>query len=392
MLLDDDTVGAFLPYPGVPVTSAAEGPLAGLRLGVKDLFDVKGYRTGCGSPFILAQSEVKERTAPSIQKLLDAGAVFVGKTQTDEIAWSLYGMNPHFGTPLNSAAPDRIPGGSSSGSAAAVAAGLIDIGIGTDTGGSVRAPASFCGLWSLRPTQDRISLDGCMTLAKSFDTLGFFARDGEKLEKTGAVLLGDDASPLPAAPRLMRTNDMFARMAGEAGAVLEEACAGIEAEGVEVYADLPANQVYDAFRILQSREILAEFGPWIDRVRPVLSTAVAQRFAYARSLTDDQEAAAGKVRMRFRAAIDALLGSDGVLIAPPVHDAPFRLDAGADILDSFRHQAITLLSVAGLAGLPQVTVPAGRANGGPIGISLIGPRGSDASLLALARRVWAPAA
>lgn len=388
MLLDDDTVGAFLPYPPVSVASAPDGPLAGLRLGVKDLFDVRGYRTGCGSPFILAQSGIKERTAPSIQKLLDAGAVFAGKTQTDEIAWSLYGMNPHFGTPLNSAAPDRIPGGSSSGSAAAVAAGLVDIGIGSDTGGSVRAPASFCGLWGLRPTHGRISLEGCMTLARSFDTLGFFARDGETLAKTGAVLLGEDTCPLPAAPRLMRATDMFARMAAEAGAVLDEASAGIEAADVEVYADLPANQVYDAFRILQSREILAEFGPWIDKVRPVLSAPVEQRFAYARSLTDAQEEAAGKVRARFRDAIDALLGTDGVLIAPPVHDAPFRLDAGADTLDSFRHQAITLLSVAGLAGLPQVTLPAGRANGGPIGLSLIGPRGSDASLLALARKLW----
>ena len=388
MLMDDDTVGAFLPYPAVPVPSAAEGPLAGLRLGVKDLFDIAGYRTGCGSPYILAASEVKQRTAPAIQMLLDAGARFVGKTQTDEIAWSLYGMNPHFGTPVNSAAPDRIPGGSSSGSAAAVAAGLVDIGIGSDTGGSVRAPASFCGLWSLRPTQGRISLEGCMSLAESFDTLGFFARDGETLVKTGDVLLGDDTCPLPIAPRLMRADDMFARMADAAGAALDEACAGIEAAGVEVYADLPANQIYDAFRILQSREILRQFGPWIDSVRPVLSDPVKARFAYARSLSDEQEKAAASVRTRFRAAVEALLGPDGVLIAPPVHDAPFRLDAEADILDSFRHQAITLLSVAGLAGLPQVTLPAGRANGGPIGISLIGPRGCDVSLIQLATRLW----
>ncbi|BDA84122.1 amidase [Aureimonas sp. SA4125] len=387
-MLLDDTVGAFLPYPAVPVVSAKEGVLAGLRLGVKDLYDVAGYRTGCGSPFILAASAVKTRTAPSIQKLLDAGATFVGKTQTDELAWSLFGMNPHFGTPVNSAAPDRIPGGSSSGSAAAVAANLVDIGIGSDTGGSVRAPASFCGLWSFRPSHGRISLDGCMALAESFDTLGFFSRDAATLTKTGAVLLGDDSSPLPASPRLLRAGDMFARMAGDARAVLDEASAGIPAPDVDVYAGLGAETVYDAFRILQAREILRAFGPWIDRVRPALGSAVAARFAYARSLTDEQEETADGVRARFRAAIDALLGEDGVLIAPAVHDAPFRLDAGADVHETFRRDAITLLSVAGLAGLPQVTLPAGRANGGPIGLSLIGPRGSDASLIALATRLF----
>src|SRR6218665_673770 len=200
MLLKSDPVRAFMPYPAVAVENASEGPLSGLTLAVKDLFDVKGYRTGCGCPTKLAESEVKTVTAPAVQRLLDAGARFVGKTHTDELAWSMYGMNAHFGTPVNVAAPDRIPGGSSSGSAAAVAAGLADIALGTDTGGSVRAPASFCGLWGLRPTHGRISLEGCMELCASFDTAGFFARDAGTLALTGAVLLDDDTVALPENP------------------------------------------------------------------------------------------------------------------------------------------------------------------------------------------------
>src|SRR3712207_6044678 len=124
MLLDADPARAFLPYPAVQVPHAPAGPLAGLTLAVKDLFDVAGYPTGGGSPHVLAMSGVKARTAPAVQKLLDAGARFVGKTHTDELAFSLNGRNAHFGTPVNGGAPERIPGGSSSGSASAGSHGL----------------------------------------------------------------------------------------------------------------------------------------------------------------------------------------------------------------------------------------------------------------------------
>ena len=129
--------------------------------------------------------------------LLDAGARIVGKTHTDEMTYSLNGENAHYGTPVNVNAPGRIPGGSSSGSAAAVAAGLVDFALGSDTGGSVRAPASFCGIYGLRPTHGRISLEGACALAASFDTVGWFARDPALLERVGRVLLRDDA---PASP------------------------------------------------------------------------------------------------------------------------------------------------------------------------------------------------
>lgn len=393
MLLADDHARAFMPYPAVAVPSAAEGSLAGLTLAVKDLFDVAGYPTSCGNPHLLAASGAKTRTAPTIQRLLDAGARFVGKTQTDELAWSLYGMNPHFGTPLNTVAPERIPGGSSSGSASAVAARLADIGIGTDTGGSVRGPASFCGLWGFRPTQGRISLDGCMTLARSFDTCGFLARDGATMARVGEVLLGADPHALPVKPRLLMARDMFARL-GEAarsalaGGLKRVTAAAGPAEPVDVYGDAAPEDMAEVFRILQSREILAEFSGWLDTARPQLSAPLAKRFRDARAITDAQALAAGHRREVFQAGLDVLLGLDGVLIAPVVHDAALRLDADQAALDAYRPAAIALLCVAGLAGLPQVTVPAGRVDGAPIGLSLIGPRGSDASLLVLARRLW----
>jgi amidase len=135
-----------MPYPRVPVPHAPTGPLAGLTFGVKDLLHVAGYPTSGGQPLLLALLGVQDRTAPTVQKLLDAGARFAGKTITDELAFSMNGQNAHFGSPVNGGAPDRISGGSSSGSAAAVSNRLCDFALGTDTGGSVRAPASHCGL------------------------------------------------------------------------------------------------------------------------------------------------------------------------------------------------------------------------------------------------------
>src|SRR5918998_457869 len=229
MLLDADPARAFLPYPPVEVANAPSGPLAGLTFAAKDLFDVAGYPTGGGSPHVLAMSGVKSRTCPTVQKLLDAGARLVGKTHTDELAFSLNGKNAHFGTPVNGAAPDRIPGGSSSGSAAAVSNGLCDFALGTDTGGSVRAPANHCGLFGIRPTHGRVSLELCHDLAPSYDTCGFVARASDIFARVSAVMLGEDPSPLPEAPRLLLAADAFAMIDSEVRAALAPVVKDIEA-------------------------------------------------------------------------------------------------------------------------------------------------------------------
>ena len=197
MLIPSDPVHAFVDYPDVPVPNAAIGPLAGLTFAVKDIFDVAGYVTGCGSPEKRADDPPAATTAPAVQELLDAGARFAGKTHTAEIAFSLDGRNEHDGTPLNPAAPGRVPGGSSSGSAAAVAAGLVDFALGSDTGGSVRGPASFCGIVGMRPTYGRIDIAGAMPLAATLDTVGWFARSMDVFERVGAVLLGEDVEGPP---------------------------------------------------------------------------------------------------------------------------------------------------------------------------------------------------
>src|SRR5216683_2010461 len=164
-----DDIGAFVPGPRVCIEGRAGGPLAGLSFAAKDLFDVAGYPTGGGNPDWARTHPVPTRHAWAVQTLLDAGATLIGKTITDEISLGILGENPFEGTPRNPRAPGRVPGGSSAGSAAAVAAGLSDIALGTDTGGSVRVPASFCGLYGIRPTHGRLDLAGMMAQAPSSD-------------------------------------------------------------------------------------------------------------------------------------------------------------------------------------------------------------------------------
>jgi amidase len=391
MLLLDDPAHAFVPYPPVPVPHAPTGPLAGLSLGVKDLFDVAGYPTGGGNPLVLAMSGVRREHAPAVQALLDAGARFVGKTHTDELAFSMNGKNAHFGTPRNGGAPDRIPGGSSSGSASAVSNRLCDIALGTDTGGSVRAPASHCGLYGLRPTHGRISLARTMDLSPSFDTCGFFARDASTFARAASVLLGADPSPLPASPRLLCPADAWALIEPAPAAALSVALERVEAVlGAATACRLPEpglDEAYTHYRVIQGREAWAVDGGFIERYAPPLGPGVKERFEWARALGDDEVARGIAFRERFRAAMHALLGDDGVLVVPTMPDIAPLLTTSEASLDTYRQVALRLLCVAGLAGLPQLSLPLARRDGAPLGLSLIGPAGADRSLVAIAETI-----
>jgi amidase len=391
MLLAHDPARAFVPYPAVPVPGAPTGPLSGLSFGAKDLFDVAGYPTGGGSPLVLAMSGIKTVNAPSVQRLLDAGARFVGKTHTDEFAFSMNGRNAHFGTPINGAAPDRIPGGSSSGSASAVSNRLCDTALGTDTGGSVRAPASHCGLYGLRPTHGRVSLQRALDLSPSFDTCGFFARDASTFARVADVMLGADPASLPVRVRLLRPADAWALIGDEPAAALAQAVSRVESvAGAATPCTLALDSIdamYTAYRQLQGREAWGVDGPTIERFAAPLGPGVAERFAWSSRLTDAEVAAASAFRERFRTHLAALLGADGVLVLPTMPDVAPLLSADEAALDAYRANAIRLLCTAGLAGVPQVSMPLARRLGAPLGLSLIGPSGSDCSLVALAQAI-----
>ncbi|HEX4234455.1 MAG TPA: amidase [Caldimonas sp.] len=387
-----DAARAFMPYPDAPVAHAPRGPLAGLTFAVKDLFDVAGYPTSGGQPFVLAMSGIKTTTAPTVQRLLDVGARFVGKTITDELAFSMNGQNVHFGSPVNGAAPDRISGGSSSGSASAVSNGLCDFALGSDTGGSVRAPASHCALVGLRPTHGRISLERVLDLSPSFDTCGWFARDVATFARVADSLLGADVAPLPAdRVRLLAPSDVWALLAAEPLEALRAPRARVEdalgpAAPVEVVLD-DFETMFWSFRFLQGREAWRTDGALIERFAPPLGAGIKERFAWSREVTDAQVAAAAAFRERFRARMTQLLGNDGVLLMPTMPDVAPLVTADDSALEDYRARSTQMLCIAGLAGCPQLTLPLGSRLGAPLGISLLGPAGSDRSLVRLAERI-----
>ena len=389
-ILDRDTIGAFCRHTHVELGGAASGPLAGLTFGAKDIYDVAGHKTGFGSPDWLATHEAASATAPAVQRVLDAGARMVGKTHTDELTYSLNGENAHYGTPVNVNAPGRIPGGSSSGSAAAVAAALVDFALGSDTGGSVRAPASFCGIYGMRPTHGRIPLDGVCPLAASFDTAGWFARNAALLERVGRVLLADEvAAPQPA--RWLLAQDAFALAGGAVTNALEPALAGLAVLLGKPRPVTVANeglpQWFEVFRVLQGAEVWAQHGAWVTRENPALGPGVRQRMQWAATVTASDAAPARQQREEIARRMHVLLDNNAVLVLPTLPGiAPLRNTPPAES-DEFRARALSLLCIAGLARLPQVSLPLATLDGCPLGLSLIAAHGADTMLLDIARRL-----
>jgi amidase len=389
-VLERDTLNAFCRHTHVAVRGSGRGPLAGLTCGVKDIYDIAGHKTGFGSPDWLRTHGPATSTAPVVRQLLDAGADVVGKTQTDELTYSLQGENAHYGTPVNVNAPGRIPGGSSSGSAAAVAGGLCDFALGSDTGGSVRAPASLCGVYGIRPTHGRISLAGACPLAASFDTCGWFARDAEMLERVGHVLLGETKAETPC--RLLIAQEAFSLAGEHVMRALEPAMDRVRAllgepQSVTVAEEGLTHWWFEVFRVLQGAEVWAQHGDWVTRVKPQLGPGVRQRIEWTATIDPAQIPPAKAKREQIAARMEGMLAGGALLMLPTLAGiAPLCNSPPAETED-FRARAMSLLCVAGLARLPQVTLPIATLDGCPIGLSLIGARGADLMLLALAKSV-----
>lgn len=389
-IVANDRLGAFCRHTHVEMRGAASGPLAGLTFGLKDIFDVAGAKTGFGNPDWLRTHEPAKRTAPAAQMLLDAGAGLVGKTHTEEMAWSLTGENAHYGTPTNVRAPGRVPGGSSSGSAAAVAAGLVDFAIGSDTGGSVRLPASYCGILGMRPTHGRISLEAVCPLAPSFDTCGWFARDAAVFERVGRLLLRDTA-PARKPGRLLVARDAFAYAEPAAAAALEPALNKLvallgKAEDVTV-GDESLDKWMDYFRFPQGTEAWAAHRDWVNSVKPRFGPAIQGRFDWARAIDPQAAARARARREEIAARMEAMLRDNAVLALPSAPGIALPRNSPLAEQDGLRARALPMLCIAGLARLPQVSLPLATLDGCPLGLSVIAACGNDTLLLELAKKL-----
>ena len=359
-----------------------QGPLTGLRLGVKDLFHVQGLPTSAGNPDWLNSHPLPLQTNAVVQTLVNAGARFIGKTLTDELAYSLNGVNGHYGTPVNPATPDRLPGGSSSGSATLVAGNRIDIGLGTDTGGSIRIPASYNGLYGLRPSHGLISTADMVALAPRFDTVGWLCRDAATLMAVGQCLL--PVQKVNSTAKLLWPQRLWDGIA-YADAVrksLPDSWQLTMTDGPQ-WQDLSAYS--EVFRILQGREIWREHGSWINTYQPRFAADVHERFVWASQLSEQQEQQAELKLKEIRAEIQQWLAADCVMIWPTAPGLSPLLSMPADELAAYRIKLMGLTAAAGLCGWPQLHIPAlTLADGSRYGFSLLAHAGQDMTLLRLA--------
>ena len=385
----DDKLNAFCPDSRAYLQGADQGPLAGLTFAAKDIFDVKGHVTGGGNPDWKAGQTAAEATAWAVEVLVGAGATMVGKTHTDELTRGILGVNAHYGTPLNPKAPGRVPGGSSSGSAAAVAGGLVDFALGSDTGGSVRIPSGFCGLYGLRPTHGRIPLDGMLLQAPSYDTVGWFARDPDLFARVGAVLLQTRIGPIRPR-RLVVAEDAFevadpsVREALEP--LVERLGSLIGLSSRERLAPTSLSDWAAGQRVRASSESWEVVREWIDRVNPRMSFLVAESCLAGRSLTPEEVASALADRQRIMARMRALLAGETVVCLPTAPTpAPPRTQTMSE-RRPLTSRIVQLTCTAGTIGAPQINLPWAEAEGLPAGLSLIAAPGSDEMLIAFARQ------
>ncbi len=394
-VLELDKVSAFCRHAPVEIPATQNGPLDHLSYGVKDIYDIEGIPTAFGSPAWLKTHPIPIKTATFIKTLSNAGASLLGKTHTDELTYSILGINAHYGTPINSAAPARVPGGSSSGSAAAVAAGLVDFAIGSDTGGSVRAPASFCGIYGIRTTHGRISLKHARALAKSFDTLGWFAKNPKTLLRVGEVLFNEHAENIQKKPQFFILKEAFDIIPEAISITLKKKIATLFNEPQKELSIAPEklSDWAETFRIVQASEIWQEHGEWATQHLHEFGPGIKERFEIAKSLDPKMIEQALKEKALIKNKIRKLLtqhsndSTEAVLLLPSTGCIAPLLNSTSIELEGVRKQLFQLLCVAGLGGLPQVNLPVCRYEDAPLGLSLMADINQDLLLLNFASKL-----
>lgn len=375
---------------GVTLAPRGDGPLDGLAFAAKDVFDVAGRVAAAGSAAFAATRRPAVATAPAILRLLAAGARLDGMTVTEELMFGVLGQGA--GAPANPRAPERLAGGSSTGSAVAVATGARDFALGTDTGGSVRVPASFCGLYGLRPSHGAVPAEGVVPLAPRFDTVGWFALAPGTLETVGRVLLPPLRAPAPTAVWL--PPEVTAGLSADLAAALEARATDIAAA-----LGLPLERAalgsgpeawLAAWKVLQGLDCWLVYGGWIETARPALGPLAARRFAAAGRLSMAEAGPAEAVRTALAAAVLPRLREGQLLVMPTTPGpAPLRT-ADEAVLEAARAAILGRTALAGLLGVPELSAPWLSQEGLPVGLSLIASPGGDAALCTLAGRLaWA---
>ncbi len=388
----NDPVHALVPHTlEAPLLGRNEGPLSGLTFMVKDLFAIEGRKVSNGNPDFYEHATPASATAPVITRLLGAGASLTGITVCDEFFYSVLGTNAHYGQPVNARAGRYVTGGSSCGSAAAVTATMCDFALGSDTGGSIRVPASFCGLYGLRPTHGRIDMTGATPMAPSFDTVGILARDAEIFRKVGQVLL-DGARVDAPIERLVLAQDIVDFSEASTDQALWQTLDKLgSAIPKPEHQDIAGEDIEDwrkAFVTIQGFEIQSTLLPFVQSHNVNLGPGIKERFDIASHIAFYEVKAARKLRDEITQRLKEILTPGTAIVLPTTPTLPPERDIpdGASFAE-FRTVTLQSTCLAGHAGLPQISIPAGEASGLPTGLSFIGWEGGDEALLDLAARL-----
>ena len=358
------------------------GPLSDLTFVVKDMCEIKGFKSSCGNPDFYEKCEVASDFAPFLKNILNKGATLKGITICDEFFYSLIGENGHYGTPANLNAPGCVPGGSSSGSAAALTTDLYDFSIGSDTGGSVRVPASFCGLLGIRPTHNRINTKGVYPMAPTFDTIGWFAKDIKTFKKIGFTVLNQKDKTKNSFKDFVIAEDILELANPNIIHLFNNYINNSFPEIKKIRLSKQTKDVIaDNFRILQGGEIVENVIPWILKNKPKISPEINNRIEMAIKITKDEINQAVKFRENLKKEIELTLPEGLIALFPTTPFSSPKCGQSDEQLSSYRKKLMEFTSIAGMTSRPQISIPKFKDNSGPIGISLLGWRYSDEILL-----------
>ncbi|CAL5371941.1 unnamed protein product [Camellia sinensis] len=404
--------------PPQPAPPKAPHPLTGLSFSVSDLFDIDGFVTGFGNPDWARTHEAASQTSPVLSALIEGGATCIGKTVVDEMAYSISGENKHYGTPTNAAAPARIPGGSSSGGAVAVAANLVDFSLGIDTDGGVRVPAGYCGVIGFRPSHGALSHIGIIPVSSSFDTVGWFAKDPNILRRVGHVLLQVPFAVQRNPRNIIIADDYFQMLKISADRVTQVVIKSTEKlfgrqvlrhENLGDYFDakVPSLKAFygkksngevksssirslaNAMQLIKRHEFKHNHEEWISSAKPTLDPVIRAQIHESLEIEDKEIESCHTIRNEMRMALNPLLKDDGILVIPTNADPPPKLGHREILSEDRLSRAFSLLSLASMSGCCQVTVPLGFYDKCPVSVSLVARHGGDRFLLDTVQTMYA---
>ncbi|MDP1604472.1 MAG: amidase family protein [Legionella sp.] len=396
---NSDSSNAFVTTFNVPPKQS--GQLDNLTFAVKDNIDVAGFKTSYGSKPWFNTHPPAVSHAMCVEQLLNAGASCIGKTISDELTCSLDGESHFYGTPVNPNSPDRIPGGSSSGSASAVACGLVDFAIGTDSAGSTRVPASHCGILGMRPTLHRISESGILPFAPSSSTVGVFANSLTVLEKVMAVLLAsNDVAPKPISTIYVLEDafsiadqDVNAALKGFITQVFDTRNIKISSITLSDIVGEKTNLAFwqeNIFGVVQCIEIWNAVGAWIDACQPEMGPRIQDAMEHFKQLDRTSLNNALHLREKMFSRVSQFTKPGDLFCYPTVPMvAPLKgeLDDPKKCTDYYT-RTMSITSFAGIASLPEISIPVTKIRNAPLGLSIAAAYRQDEFLLAAAKKLF----